>query len=175
MRVNRQLHAEVAKYFYENRTLSMFLAHDRENLITSKRFVQNYHEVLSDMNPTTRQLFTKLQVQLSYPPPDSRLPLTTRRYQHVPCVGDPMHRVLALLPNLTTITISTARDPPMRETLCEFYTQQMNDVLAFLLSYIPREMDISWDLSANPRCLGKWLADNTKTQGILNSWASTTS
>jgi len=166
MRTNRQLHGEVVKYFYEKRTLFMLLAHDTGSQMLSNEYVSRYYETLAIMNPETRQLFSKMEISLGL---FSEQIFTARRYQDVSSVADPMRHVLALLPNLATLVISFAREPPRPVSAREQFTQRMTETLQWLRRYIPPDVSISWDLSTNPAFLGKWLAKETRTQELTVS------
>ncbi|KAH7075181.1 hypothetical protein FB567DRAFT_185212 [Paraphoma chrysanthemicola] len=142
LRVNRQLHDEATKYFYENRTLFMVAARDKGSELLSNEFVSRYYETVAVMSASTRLLFTKLELQIGY---FSNQIFTPRRYQNVPSATSPMQQMLTLLPSLTSVVISFGLAPAQLMGSNDRIIAQRNDTLKWLLENIPQTIEVSWD------------------------------
>lgn len=154
MRTNQQLHDEIAKYFYGQRTLFMQLARDKNGQLLSDEFISRYYETLAVMNPSTRGFFTKIELQIGLLPDQH---FEARRYQHVKSVSDPMRHMLALLPNLSTFVVTFARRVSRPLSSRIRYAEHMRDTLQWLLTYIPDDAEILWDFRSNPH----WFSDES--------------
>jgi hypothetical protein len=153
MRTNKQIYKEVTKYFYENRTLFMLAARDKNSQMLSNEYLSRYYETLAVMSPQTRCLFTRLEVMIAH---FSEQTFTPRRYQHVPSVVDPMQHTLALLPSLATVVISLGPTPirPLKARVR--VAMQRNHTLQWLLAYIPEHIEILWDQHTVPAPVDHW-------------------
>lgn len=147
MSTNKQLHNEVTKYFYENRTLFMLLARDKNSQMLSNEYVSRYYETLAVMNSETRSLFTKLEVTVAH---FSEQTFKPRQYQLVKSVADPMQHIIALLPNLATIIITLGPTPARPIKALVRVAQQRNETLEWLLRYIPPHVEIMWEQDTIP-------------------------
>ncbi|KAF2821718.1 hypothetical protein CC86DRAFT_99780 [Ophiobolus disseminans] len=168
MRANHQLHNEITKYFYEKRTLFIVLARDKQSRMLSDEYVSRYYETLAAMSPYTRQLFTKVEFQVGL---FAEQTFEARRHVHVPSVTDPMHHVIALLPNLTTVVLTfptTAAQRGMVRIRTK-YAAQISDTLDWLLSYLPNEMQLLWDLKSFPMTADPRITDEVRLRGIIES------
>jgi hypothetical protein len=147
MSTNKQLHSEVTKYFYENRTLFMLLARDENSQMLSDEYISRYYETLAVMNSGTRSLFTKLEVMVAH---FSEQTFKPRQYQLVKSVADPMKQIFALLPNLASVVITLGHTParPMQALL--HVAQQRNETLQWFLKYIPPHIEILWEQDTIP-------------------------
>lgn len=153
MRTNRQIHDEVRKYFYENRTLFVLAARDKGSLMLSNEYMSRYYETLAVMNPQTRMLFNRLEVMVGNLANQSFQP---RRYQYVPPVADPIGHVIQLLPNITTVTIAIGPTPLRPIKAVVINSMQRNDTLEWLLHHIPQHMEILWEQTTVPLPNDKW-------------------
>jgi hypothetical protein len=149
MRTNRQLHAEVTKYYYENRILHILATHDKDRELLSNSHMFTYYEELAVMNPQTRALFTKLDIMI--------IPLyldvqdvRKQRHPHVTSVADPMRHTFALLPNLTTIVISLGPYPLRIRRSIDYYKRQRIMTLEWLLQRAPRGVQVAWTPTTPP-------------------------
>jgi hypothetical protein len=149
MRTNRQLHAEVKKYFYQNRTLCILAAHDGGREILSKLYMSKYYETLAVMDPQTRLFFTKLDIQIKPLFPDT-IDVTARRHSHVPVVTDPMRQILTLLPNLATIVLSLGQVSFLPRATRTYVSGQRIDTLKWLLECIPCKVQVLWTPPTSP-------------------------
>ena len=143
MRANNQVHNEVAKYMYENRTLFMIAAHDRASQTLSEAYISRYYETLASMPTHTRQRFQKLEIQIGYL---SSQTFTPKRYPDVPSVSDPMRHVLLLLPNLDTIIISF-QSLLYTSISTHRIIRERTETVEWLIKYIPRSVHIVYDLA----------------------------
>jgi hypothetical protein len=148
MRINRQIHKEATKFFYENRTLFMVVARDKDSQMLSNEYASRYYETLATMNPETRGLFTELEVDIAH---FSEQTFTPRRYQQVPSVTDPMRHIIALLPNLKTVVIVLGVIPARPVKAIARVSTQRNDTLHWLLDYIPKDVQVLWEKASVPR------------------------
>lgn len=174
MSTNKQLHDETRKYFYENRTLFMLLARDRNSQMLSNEYVSRYFETLAVMNAETRRLFTKLEVMVAH---FSEQTFKPRQYQLVRPVEDPMEGIIALLPNLSSIIITLGPTParPMQAVLR--VAQQRNETLEWFLQYVPPYIEILWERSTIPEpeiCGMSQLSDMVNGRGSLINGESAT-
>jgi hypothetical protein len=153
MRANRQMHDEVRKYFYENRTLFMLAARDKDSLMLSNEYISRYYETLTVMNPQTRMLFNRLEVKVGYLAHQKFQP---RQYRLVPSVADPMVHIIQLLPKLTTVIIAFGSMPGLPTKAVMSVAIQRNDTLEWLLDHIPQYMEILWEQTTAPMSNDKW-------------------
>lgn len=153
MRTNRQIHDEVRKYFYGNRTLFMLAARDKGSLMLSNEYISRYYETLAVMNPQTRMLFNRLEVMVGNLANQRFQP---RQYQFVPPVPDPMGHVIQLLPKLTTVTFVIGPTPLRPIKAVVINSMQRNDTLEWLLGHIPQHMEILWEQTTVPEPNDKW-------------------
>jgi hypothetical protein len=169
MRTNKQIHAEVTKYFYENRVLFMLVARDKDSKTLSDEYMSRYGETLAVMSPQTRRLFTKLEIMVAH---FSEQTFTPRQYQQVPPGTDPLQYALALLPNLATLVISFGPTPlrPLRAQVR--VAMQRNQTLAWLLPYIPGHVEILWDQGTVPAPGDRW--SESKLIEMMNERGSPT-
>lgn len=168
MRTNRQIYKEVTKYFYENRTLFMIVARDKDSQMLSNEYASRYYETLAVMNAETRRLFTRLEVYIAHFSEQTFMP---RRYQMVPSVADPMRHIISLLPNLETVVIALGRTPSRPLKALVRVAIQRNETLDWLLAYLPPEVEIIWDEKTMPALEGDWnefhLWNMVKNRGSL--------
>jgi hypothetical protein len=150
MRTNRQLHAEVTKHFYENRTLHLQVGRDEDDVLMRHALMLEHYETLAVMAPRTRALFTSLDISIQPLSPGSAAQAPVRRYPHIVPVADPMRRSLALLPNLATVVISLANlnSRPRRQR--GIVADHRIRTLKWLLQCIPSNIQVSWMPSAPP-------------------------
>ena len=153
MRTNRQIHDEVRKYFYENRTLFMLVARDKDSLMLSNEYISRYYETLAVMNPETRMLFNRLEVVAGHLASQKFQP---RQYKLVPSVADPMSHVIQLLPKLTTVVIAFGPMPRRSLKTTVSVAMQRNDTLEWLLDHIPQYMEILWEQTTAPTSSDRW-------------------
>jgi hypothetical protein len=150
MRTNHQLHAEVTKYFYQNRTLRLQVGRDEGDALMSHALMLEHYETLAVMRPQTRALFTSLDISIQ---PLSLGPATQapiQRYPRVVPVADPMCCSLALLPNLATVVLSLANlnSRPWRRR--GVVAEQRIRTLQWLLECIPSNVQVLWTPSTSP-------------------------
>lgn len=174
MSANKQLHAEVSKYFYEKRTLFMLLARDKNSQMLSNEYILRYYETLAVMNTETRALFTKLEVMVAH---FSEQTFKPRQYQLVKSVTDPMQQIIQLLPNLTSVVIALGPTParPMQALLR--VAQQRNETLEWFLERVPLHIEVLWERDTIPpsELFGSsQLKDMTDKRGSLIEGESTT-
>lgn len=144
MRVNHQLHSEVAKYLYDNRTLFMIIARDKDSFTLSDEYISRYYETLAVMAPATRQMFTKVELKIGqFPQAD----FSARRYQLAPSNTDHMREIIAFIPNLSTLVLTL---PYLMTTRPKAYTarttMQVCDTIDWVLSHVPAHVEILWDM-----------------------------
>jgi hypothetical protein len=151
MRTSQQMHREVAKYFYENRTLFMATGRLKNSPMLSNEYLSRYYETLAIMNPQTRRFFTRFDIKVVH---QTEQTLPPRRYQLVPSVADPMQHVFDLLPNLSTVVLSLG-PTPFRPLVWLRVATQRDDTLESLLDHIPQHVEILWDKSTAPALEGK--------------------
>lgn len=146
MHVNHQLHDEVVKYFYENRTLWMIAARDRGRPILSDEFVGRFYETVAAMNPQTRLLFKKLEIDVGILSAQTFLP---RRYYGILPVTDHMRQIFALLPNLETVlfTFKRIHHSVSGRGMPRFYWER-EKTLQWIIDSLPQPAPrIQWDFS----------------------------
>ncbi|KAH5106884.1 hypothetical protein HBH72_048670 [Parastagonospora nodorum] len=148
MRTSRQMHKEVTKYFYENRTLFMIVARDKHSQMLSREYASRYYETLAAMSPETRALFTRLEVDIAH---FSEQTFASRRFHHIPSVTDPMQHIFDLLPHLKTIVIVLGVTPARPAKAVERVITQRNETLRWLLEYVPPNVDILWERASLPK------------------------
>jgi hypothetical protein len=150
MRTNRQLHAEVTKHFYENRTLRFQVGRDDDDALLSHALVLEHYETLAVMRPQTRALFTRLDISIQPLSPGPAAQVPVRRYPRIVPVADPMRCSLALLPNLATVVISLANlnSRPWRRR--GVVAEQRIRTLKWLLECIPSNVQVVWTPSTAP-------------------------
>ncbi|CAO2652200.1 Nn.00g004830.m01.CDS01 [Neocucurbitaria sp. VM-36] len=143
MRANKQLHDEVAKYLYENRTLFMVAARNSQSQTLSDEYMLRYYETLASMPTQTRLRFKKLEIQIGHLVSQPSAP---RRYTDVPSVSDPMRHILALLPNLDTVVISF-QSLLYTSVSTHRIVRERAETAEWLMKYIPASVSILWDLA----------------------------
>jgi hypothetical protein len=148
MRTSRQMHKEVTKYFYENRSLFMIVARDKHSQMLSREYASRYYETLATMSPETRALFTQLEVDIAH---FSEQTFASRRSHHVPSVTDPMQHIFDLLPHLKTIVVVLGVAPARPTKAVERVIAQRNETLRWLLEYVPPNVDILWERASLPK------------------------
>ena len=148
MRTSRQMHKEVTKYFYQNRTLFIVVARDKDSQMLSREYASRYYETLATMSPDTRRLFTELQVDIAH---FSDQTFAARRFHHVPSVTDPMQHFFDLLPHLKTIVIVLGATPARPAKALERIITQRNETLRWLLEYVPPNVEILWERTTLPK------------------------
>jgi hypothetical protein len=153
MRTNRQIYKEVTKYFYENRTLFMIVAREKDSQMLSNEYASRYYETLAIMNPETRRFFTKLEVCIAH---FSEQTFASRRYLEVPSVSDPMRHIISFLPNLETVVIVLGTTPVRPLKAVVRIAMQRNDTLDWLLEYISPEVEVIWEQKRIPELEGQW-------------------
>jgi hypothetical protein len=140
MCVSHQLHSEVAKYFYDNRTLFMIIARDKDSLTLSDEYISRYYETLAVIAPAMRQMFTKVELKIAqFPQAD----FSARRYQLAPLNTDHMREIVAFLPNLSTLVLTL---PHLMTTRPKAYTMQVCDTIEWVLNHVPSHVEILWDM-----------------------------
>jgi hypothetical protein len=144
MRTNRQLHAEVTKHFYENRTLRLQVGRDEDDALLSHALMLEHYETLAVMRPQTRALFTSLDICIQPLSPRAATQVPVRRYPRIVPVVDPMRSSLALLPNLATVVLSLANlnSRPWRQR--GVIAEQRIRTLKWLLECIPSNVQVVW-------------------------------
>jgi hypothetical protein len=153
MRTNRQIHDEVAKYFYERRALFMRLVRNKDNKVLSDKYISCYHRVMATMNPQTLLLFTDLEIQIGYLADQRDTP---RQWGEVYQITEPLRQMLTLLPNLTTVIVSFARYRPVYYAgYSRGLSRQTRETVEWLLDNIPRDMNVLWDWDAAVMPIGK--------------------
>lgn len=143
MRVNHQLQSEVSKYMYENRTLFMIIARDKASQTLSNEYISRFYETIATMNPYTRQLFRKLEIQIGYL---SGQAFIAKRYTKVPAVLEPMREIFALLPSLQTLVVSFGPLPFIPSDTYRIVRERLETV-HWLIDCVPDAIDIQWDLT----------------------------
>lgn len=143
MRVNTQLHDEVQKFLYSNRTLFIVVARDRESLTLSNEFAARSYETLARMAPKTRQLFTSLEIQVGYL---AHQTFTSKHYVDIDAVPDPFPHMFSLLPNLKSLLLSFCSSPYAKIRPPRIF-REYDQTVDWLFPYIPPSIDIRWDFT----------------------------
>ncbi|KAF1840245.1 uncharacterized protein K460DRAFT_371451 [Cucurbitaria berberidis CBS 394.84] len=136
MRASNQLHNEVAKYWYEKRTLFMVVARD------VPKYMSQYDKTLARMPPQTRQLFNKIEIQVGY---DATHSFAPSRYTEIRSFSDCMRHILALIPNLDVAVISF-QDTGYTLAPTFHITKGTTEIAQWLVKIIPRSVQIHWDV-----------------------------
>ncbi|KAF2032067.1 hypothetical protein EK21DRAFT_61774 [Setomelanomma holmii] len=144
LRINRRLHDEGARHFYENRTLFMVAARDKQSELLSNEFVLRYCETVAMMATSTRLLFTTLEIQIGYFS-DQKFTGRHPSCEKLPSGIIPVQHIFALLPNLKSVVISFALAPAQIVRSNARIAQQQNDTLEWLLAHIPQDVELLWD------------------------------
>ena len=155
MRTSRRIHDEVAKYFYERRTLFMIVVRDEGEPTLCDEFLSRYHETVAMMRPQTRQLFVDMEIQLGG---DIKLgghreAISSRPRRcgtKSPGARPMMRHIFSLLPNLSTVTFSFLQSPRVFIRGCGLREQ----TLEWVLHHVPSEAEVRW---------GAWSRDVTAT------------
>lgn len=143
MRANHQLHHEIAKHMYENRTLFLIIARDKASQTLSNEYISRFYEIIATMHPPTRHLFTTLEIQIGYL---SGQAATAKRHANVPAVLDPMHHIFALLPRLHTLVVSFGPLPFIPSDTYRIVRERLETV-DWLIDCVPEAIDVRWDLT----------------------------
>ncbi|OAL43854.1 hypothetical protein IQ07DRAFT_592659 [Pyrenochaeta sp. DS3sAY3a] len=141
MRVNTQLHDEVQKFLYSNRTLFIVVARDRESLTLSNEFAARSYETLARMAPKTRELFTGLEIQIGYL---AHQTFTSKHYVDIDAVPDPFPHMFSLLPNIKSLLFSFCSSPYAKIRPPRIF-REYYQTLEWLFPYIPPSIEIRWD------------------------------
>jgi hypothetical protein len=145
MRTNRRLHDEVAKYFYERRTLFMIVVRDQDSPTLSDECLSHYYQTVAMMRPQTRHLFVAMEIQLGG---DVRSGGLREQISSMPrCWGTkgpgarPMMRnIFDLLPNLTAVIFSFLQ--PAR-VFTRSYGKRAQ-ALEWVLHHVPFKAEVRW-------------------------------
>lgn len=143
LRVSRQVHDETVKYFYEKRTLFLVAARDKASLTLSNHYLSRFYETVAAMNPRTRQLFRKLEIQIAYLSGQST---TLKAYPSVSFVADPMRDLFRLLPQLDTLVIAFGPNPFIAGENWGVIREKLETVY-WLIECIPPAIRVQWDLT----------------------------
>ncbi|CBX95918.1 hypothetical protein LEMA_P030700.1 [Plenodomus lingam JN3] len=143
LRTNKQIHDEVVEYFYEKRTLFLVAARDKASQTLSNNYLSRFYDMVAMMNPRTRQLFGKLEIQVSYL---SGQTTTMKRYPSISFVADPMRDLFALLPKVQTLVIAFGPTPFIAGENWGIIREKLETVY-WLIDCVPVSIDVRWDLS----------------------------
>lgn len=146
MRVNKQVHGEVRKYFYERVTLSIRVTFDSEMLTLftcSNTMALVYHE-LTNIDPGTLAFIKQLSIQIRdwQRPPRLRkcFPMALPSMEH-------LFRRLAGLEKLVMTFDIPNRSPIsvyQEQTHTEMEDRRVEDVKRWLIDHIPASVNVSW-------------------------------
>jgi hypothetical protein len=154
MRVNKQLHDEVGKYFYDNRTLFMAVTRHAGNKGLGDEYVAHVYQAITAMNPDTLQQFRQLEIQISG---SEDIHAIRKRYN--PCVTNPMSHLFNKLASLEKLKISF--DPKSRPIggsfglVLNFIGEKWEtETREWLVDHIPPSLKVSWDQKSASRFFG---------------------
>ncbi|KAI8938635.1 hypothetical protein NX059_004506 [Plenodomus lindquistii] len=143
LRTNKQVHDEVVGYFYEKRTLFLVAARDKASQSLSNNYLSRFYDMVATMNPKTRELFERLEIQVSYL---SGQTITLKRYPSISFVADPMRDLFALLPRVQTLVIAFGPTPFIAGENWGIIREKLETVY-WLIDCVPPAIDVRWDLT----------------------------
>lgn len=146
MRINKQVHGEVRKYFYERVTLSIRVVFDSDllTLYTCRDTMSPVNHTLADINSGTLAFIKQLSIQMSdwQRPPRMResFPMALPSMEH-------LFRKLVGLEKLV-ITFDIPNRPPIsasqEQTHSEMEERCAEDMKRWLIDHIPASVNVSW-------------------------------
>jgi hypothetical protein len=154
MRVNKQLHGEVGKYFYEHRTLFMAVTRHAGNKGLGDEYVAHICQTIAAMNPNTLQQFKQLDIQISG---SEDIHAIRKRYN--PCIVNPLSHIFAKLPKLQKLDITfDPKSAPIGGSfglVLDFIGNKWEtETREWLVDHIPASLQVSWDQAAASRFFG---------------------
>lgn len=145
LRANRQLHNEVTKYLFENRTLFMNIARDKASLNLSHAYISKCVVNLERMNPCTRQLFRRCEFQIDYL--SSHTLSAGRTIGETPAIN-PIQQIFKLLPSLQTLILSFGNPPFASNGVATHrIVRERLETVDWLIGCIPENIDVKWNLT----------------------------
>jgi hypothetical protein len=143
MRVNKQLHNEVRKHFYEHRTLFMVVSSEKVPDNEDNPYIVDHYASMLRLHPDTIQLIKQFEIKISDDPRDRDLLL---RSIGIPHVADPMRCMFSKLVCLKTLVLSFDKKRWYRISNTGLGSEQKRvATVEWLMDRVPAAVDVSWN------------------------------
>jgi hypothetical protein len=154
LRVNRQLHDEVRKSYYEHRTLFMAVTRHAGNKGLGDEYVARIYQTIYEMNPDTLQHFRQLEIQIS-----GSEDINAIRKRYHPCIENPISHIFAKLTGLERLDITfDPKSAPIGGSfglVLDFIGNKWEtETREWLVDHIPASLKVSWDQTSASRFFG---------------------
>ncbi|KAF2878007.1 hypothetical protein BDV95DRAFT_8308 [Massariosphaeria phaeospora] len=167
LRTCHQLHDEVTKYLYRDRTLFVKAVTGGKDMVSSAHITQNYESVAA-MAPTTRLYFKTLEIQVDY---QASRDVCGPRFPHALPSYDPFADTFKLLPALETVVVSFPPHGPNPST--KYRYAKRKEPVAWLIEHIPDSLQLRWDFTHwHDEAGEQMVADRMASRGGLQHGAS---